>query len=271
MCSKHIKAALGHSESIPRLSQFICLKPKWLVHAILCIIRPDLNVQVKRIRSDCMIDSTVLLEPIEHFDNVSNPTISNQAVRLLWESNPRVHRTIVRAESTSNKISNISPYEFLKQMLIQFNVFAPINLHSKDHTLSMVKTRSDEVRFFLPSLLGSTVPSDDFFSYKSRDASTITLCHSWLFSDSVPQGILEQIMISSLRVLYKAPDIESDHMCWRNAFYLNFGGVKIFVQISEQSSSSCIASKTMTPGMKRLTISGQGSALKNGRFIWEGG
>ena len=284
--------------STSQLSQFIFLNPKWLVAAIACILRHDLAIRIKNIRGNSFSGTKSSFEQGQGFDNVANPTISSQDACLLWKSTPVVQKAVEIMKKTSNRPSMLSPYEFLQRLLIRFSVFVPIDLRIKKTLLGGVEQEyspDSSQSFFLPSLLGSIEPNDDFFTYKPSDASALTLCHSWLFPDCVPPGIMERIMAASLRAVYVAanndcvinpnqrdfetPTFEKDCdklqiqeiMCWRTAFYLNLSGVKIFVRMAEQSSPLCVASRTMSLGMKRLTISGQGTALYTGRLIWEGG
>ena len=155
--------------------------------------------------------------------------------------------------------------------------------------------------FFLPSLLG---PGDanisEIWTYKTAESWKTTICHSILFPDGVPPGLMERITASILSDLYTNPASDNPEpldpqaqrrdgqlrikeiLCWRSAFYLKLGNlepdggvsesiVEIFAILVDQGSPLCVASNSTGVGMRRLVFSGKGQAGDNGAKIWRGG
>ena len=252
-----------------QLSDYLFVNPNWLVSAIACILRHDLGDRIASLRNRkrCLTDV--------------RPWISSEDVSLLWDKNSKVKKAV---ESMNGDM-----HSFLQQLLVWFCVFVPIDY--KIHLGGIQVGYFERVRcpkepqfYFLPSLLSSVEPSDDFFSYKTGEASKLTLCHSWLLHDCVPPGFMERIISSALRSVkyvknlsdvdkndnkYKEVQVE-EVMCWRNAFYFQFCNIKIFVRILGTCSELCVASKNIFPHKKRLSISGQGYDT-TGKGIWNGG
>lgn len=157
--------------------------------------------------------------------------------------------------------------------------------------------------FFLPSLLG---PGDanisDIWTFKTVESWKTTICHSILFPDGVPPGLMERLTASILSDLYTNPDNDSillgtkssqkdsgplrikEILCWRSAFFLKIGTgaqkssgvlnesiVEIFATLVDHDSPLCVASDLMGLGMRRLIFSGKGQAGDMGSKIWKGG
>lgn len=57
--------------------------------------------------------------------------------------------------------------------------------------------------YFVPSLL-SQASARDVWTYKSSESWIVTLCHSWLFRDGAPAGLMEQVTTALLRDLYES-------------------------------------------------------------------
>ena len=86
---------------------------------------------------------------------------------------------------------DVSPYDFLQNLLTRFCVFVPIELQEKTTTKFDDKEYKNHdttsKSFFLPSLLEDKEPDSNFFRYKQRNTQVWkrTLCHSWLHNDKV--------------------------------------------------------------------------------------
>jgi len=203
------------------LSQFVFLNPSWLVQAVACILRHDLN---KNIQARGMA--------LFHDHQTSNcPVITSEYACMLWQEQ-KVTREVAK---------------FLQLLLIRFKVFMPIDLAigkavlggeefsqksfhvepqqtSEVITLETKTSSADQNRlqstyFFLPSLLGAGEPSEGTWTYKNIDAWRTTLCHSVLFPDGVPPGLMERITATVLNHVYAMGHKNETNTakCWCNA------------------------------------------------------
>lgn len=217
-----------------------------------------------------------------------------------------------RALQYSNDRS-VSPYDFLEKLLVRFGVFVPIDigicrcLGGWEYRRSLVNEGTQyqapvldnkpeatltPKSFFLPSLLGPGDPStSDIWTYKTLESWKTTICHTILFPDGVPPGLMARMIASILSDLYNNPQQAKgddgellrlrEILCWRSTLYLKIGSmedssgnenvVEIFVTLAGQDSPLCVASDFTGVGMKRLIFSGKGQAGDYGRKIWNGG
>jgi Trypsin-like peptidase domain len=241
---------------------------------------------------------------------------------------PITRKYAERAQEHSANLS-MTPFEFLQILLTEFGVFVPIDLNidralfggmNYQQLLADRETRNNgfEVppvrhvhetasgaaqHFFLPSLLGHTEPGDDW-TFKTNEAWRTTLCHSIIFPDGVPSGLMERLTACVLNVIHimtnsntskfrantsegRGAAVEGrlvvrEVLCWRKTFILKLGLqqpppdgltsiVDIFAHLANQSSHLCVGSDYMLPGMHRLIISGRGPVGDGGRRIWKGG
>lgn len=319
------------------LSQYVFLNPRWLVAAVACILRHDLDREIKETRRTMAVGGhRDLARTASFFDAYLNcPVITASDACMLWNSKRITKKAAERAEEYSNNMS-ITPFEFLQRLLIRFGVFVPIDLSiekasfaGKDYhvvdngedaidetfdpsstpTEITYTTSSDQIagtteNFFLPSLLGPCDPSDSLWTYKNTDSWKTTLCHSILFPDGVPPGLMERLTASVLSSIYavsKRQDSTASEwsrdratiensmklkevLCWRTAFYLKIGTqvistdgsksesmVEIFTQLANRESHLCVGSDYMEVGARRLILSGRGQEGDGGRKIWKGG
>lgn len=232
------------SDASVETSNFVLLNPNLIVDAI--------SVILKNYSKYSKSSSNII-------DNV--PRISQNDLYSIWASQPRLYKSIV-----SSSRSRSSPFKFLEKILTQYNMLIPIASPSSE----------DQSYFLIPSLLESVEPSDTLFTYKPNTASTMTLCHSWLFPEQgMPIGFMENLMGALYSAIYSHKRHQNwkveEIMFWKKAIFINCGNVKLLIRLTDQSSPYCVASNHMSPGMKRLTVSGQGSSLFEGKYIWEEG
>lgn len=213
------------------LSQFVFLNPRWLVAAVACILRHDLDREIQETRRSLNTgpeDNAVASIAPNFYDAHFNcPVITARDACMLWQAKKITKKAAERALKSSNNMT-VTPFEFLQLLLIRFGVFVPIDLSidrallgGKDyasHENGSVSSRTvpSEVStgesmggesplkakfFFLPSLLGPGEPAEAW-TYKNSESWKITLAHSILFPDGVPPGLMERITASVLSNIY---------------------------------------------------------------------
>lgn len=313
------------------LSQFVFLNPRWLVAAVACILRHDLDREIMETRRQASIAPGPL--HLNHQGSfyeahLNCPVITAEDACLLWQAKRITKKAAERAQEYSNNLT-MTPFEFLQQLLIRFGVFVPIDLSIEKaflggkeyaHLISGTEgegmdfsappsadSENDNAKFFfLPSLLGPCEPSDAW-TYKSTDSWKTTLCHSVLFPDGVPPGLMERLTASVLSSIYDVAHRQENTtitdfygqrlatyegqltvkevLCWRTAFFIKLGAkaqsttggsfkesiVEIFTHIADRESHLCVGSDYMGVGMRRLIVSGRGQVGDGGRKIWKGG
>lgn len=304
--------SLSTTDDLPStgLSQYIFLNPRWLVAAVACILRHDLDIVIRETRRSMMslespqpsLDRGVSFEEI----NLNCPIITSSDACMLWHASRITKKPAKRAQQYSNNMS-VTPFDFLQRLLIRFGVFVPIDLdidkaflggkeYSRNNVLQEdmeITLTSEEIAdsasfFFLPSLLGPGEPSEAW-TYKNTDSWKTTLCHSVLFPDGVPPGLMERITASVLSNIYAVAKHNKlfrvkEILCWRTAFFIKIGMevsrndeeikqsvVEIFAHLVDRESHLCVGSDSMGTGARRLILSGKGQVGDGGRKIWTGG
>mmetsp|Transcript_31511 Transcript_31511/g.47636 ORF Transcript_31511/g.47636 Transcript_31511/m.47636 type:complete len:1196 (-) Transcript_31511:735-4322(-) len=179
------------------LSRYVILSRKWLVSALACILRPNLQRELRETRrfmnlqcvysGEAFCESDVV-ETLLHGTNSNCPIISAKDSAMLWQA-----RAFMRdaAGAKMNEASN-KMYHFLERLLVHTGIFLPL-------------TVSAEPTYFVPSLLDSAIP-DTIWTYKTSDSWKTTLCHSWLLQGGeniAPYNIMEHIMTCLLHDLYE--------------------------------------------------------------------
>lgn len=321
------------------LSQFVFLNPRWLVAAVACILRHDLDREIKETRRLLSSDEGRDV-PVESFydAHLNCPVITADDAFMLWQVKRITKLAAKKAQEYSSNMT-VTPFEFLQHLLIRFGVFVPIDLTIEKAFLGgkeyashpdgdgilirdgtggetapqevAISVPSDDKKetsgkfFFLPSLLGPCEPADAW-TYKTTDSWKTTLCHSILFPDGVPPGLMERLTATVLSAIYgitrasEGRNIGDQHcsgtttfdgrmvvkeiLCWRAAFYIKIGTVvtasdgsqkesivEIFTHLADRDSHLCVGSTYMGVGMRRLIISGRGQVGDGGTKIWKGG
>jgi len=314
------------------LSQFVFLNPRWLVAAVACILRHDLDREIKETRRILESGSRPFLDRGVSFQEASLncPVITADDALMLWQAKKITKKAAERAQAYSNNMT-VTPFEFLQLLLIRFGVFVPIDLsiekallggqeYSKmvediekspsknEGPVEEISMTNEELAlkakfFFLPSLLGPGEPNESW-TFKNTESWKTTLCHSVLFPDGVPPGLMERLTATVLSSVYAISSRQNhseeafgtdkatyegkltvrEVLCWRTAFFLKLGTqvpsedgshkeslVEVFVHLAERDSHLCVGSDYMAVGTRRLIISGRGQVGNGGRKIWKGG
>lgn len=306
------------------LSQFVFLNPRWLVAAVACILRHDLDREIQETRRALNHGKKQVTRADSFYAsaNLNCPIITAEDACMLWQAKKFTKKAAERVEEYSYNLP-VKPFEFLQLLLIRFGVFVPIDLGIEKAFLGGVEytrrvSEEDEkpeeitigqsnsilkaTYFFLPSLLGPGEPAEAW-TYKSTDSWKATLCHSVMFPDGVPPGLMERINASVLSsiyaiahrqekqtyrgvddtnvVTYEGQLTVKEVLCWRTAFLVKVGMqsgddkkesiVEVFCGLVDKESHLCVGSNCMHPGMRRLIVSGKGQEGNGGRKIWKGG
>ena len=225
------------------LSQFVFLNPRWLVAAVACILRHDLDREIRETRRLAASGGRKELSRTGSFydAHLNCPVITADDACLLWQYKRITKKAAERAQEHSNNMT-VTPFEFLQLLLIRFGVFVPIDLsiekalfggkeyqqlvedmHSRTpeepeppKPAEVQVDDADAARkarfFFLPSLLAPCEPSEAW-SYKTSDSWKTTLCHSILFPDGVPPGLMERLTASVLSSIYASSSSKSTFVC----------------------------------------------------------
>ena len=305
------------------LSQYVFLNPRWLVAAVACILRHDLDTEIQETRRARAHGHQYIKRGDSFYEAHMNcPVITAEDACMLWQAKKFTKKAAERVEEYSNNMP-VKPFEFLQLLLVRFGVFVPIDLgiekaflggteyaqrmSNEDENPQEVTTPPSNsllkaAFFFLPSLLGPGEPTEAW-TYKSTDSWKATICHSVLFPDGVPPGLMERITASVLSniyalsrghqeqtyqsvdgtniVTYEGHLTVKEVLCWRTAFLVKVGMqntgestesiVEVFCGVVDKESHLCVGSDSMVSGTRRLVTSGKGQEGDGGRKIWKGG
>jgi S1-C subfamily serine protease len=215
MSSLHFLASIGEvlyfGGTDEMLDHYVILSRKWLVSALSCILRNDLKRELSETRRfmnmQCLYSNQQFPEShVTHtFSNNASscPVVSSHDTQMLWQSMNFMREAADRSSQLNENSTTASTmFGFLERLLVHTGVFLPLDI---DRFVS-----SDSV-YFVPSLL-SRESVRDVWTYKSSESWMCTLCHSWLFRDGAPVGLIEHITVALLRDLY-----ESSHIVASNA------------------------------------------------------
>ncbi|KAG7358579.1 trypsin-like peptidase domain containing protein [Nitzschia inconspicua] len=184
------------------LSHYVILSRKWLVSALSCILRNDLKRELSETRRfmnmQCLYSDQQF--PESHVtqtfcNNASScPVVSSQDTQMLWQSMSFMREAADRSSQLNENSTTASTmFNFLERLLVHTGVFLPLDID---------RFASTDNVYFVPSLL-SKASASDVWTYKSSDSWMTTLCHSWLFRDGSPVGLIEHITVALLRDLYE--------------------------------------------------------------------
>lgn len=310
------------------LSQFVFLNPRWLVAAVACILRHDLDQEIHETRRVLNKQQKTVNRSNSFYEaNLNCPVITADDACMLWQGKKFTKKAAERASEYSNNMT-LTPFEFLQLLLIRFGVFVPIDLGidkaflgGKEYSFSHLSHDNDDTPteiavskpdkdlkaryFFLPSLLGPGEPAEAW-TFKNTDSWKATLCHSILFPDGVPPGLMERITASVLSNIYSTSNLSQmrgphtsspigggrlvvkEVLCWRTAFLVKLGlqtvsassdggqrvgesVVEVFCGLVDRDSHLCVGSDSMSVGAQRLFMSAKGQAGNGAHKIWNGG
>ena len=178
------------------LSRFVILSRKWLVSALSCILRPDLQRELDETRrfmnlqcvysGESFCESDVV-QTLLQGTNSSCPILSAKDSAMLWKSMSFMREAADRTAQLSE--ASTTMYDFLERLLVYTGIFMPL-------------TVSAEPTYFVPSLLDSAAAAG-VWTYKTSESWMTTLCHSWLLRDGAPSNIMEHVTTCLLQDLYE--------------------------------------------------------------------
>uniref|UniRef100_A0A7S1Y8E3 Serine protease n=1 Tax=Grammatophora oceanica TaxID=210454 RepID=A0A7S1Y8E3_9STRA len=178
------------------LSRYIILSRKWLVSALSCILRPDLQRELCETRRFMNLQSIYSGEAFVESDivqtllkgtNSSCPLLSAKDSAMLWQSMSFMRDAADRTAQLSEASNTM--YDFLERLLKHTNILLPLAV-------------SGEPTYFVPSLLPKAEPGN-IWTYKTSESWMTTLCHSWLLRDVGPATVMEHVTTSLLQDLYE--------------------------------------------------------------------
>lgn len=188
------------------LSRFVVLSLRWLTSALSCILRNELDQEIKQTRKFMNMQCLYEYQTFEEHEvihtllgnSASNcPLLSTSDAQALWLSH-NFMREATDQYANLVETSTLVPtmFLFLEKLLEQRGVFLPLNVASNSSTVP----RSEV--FFVPSLLNQADPHN-LWTYMSSQVHLTTLCHSWLFRDGAPAGLFETITVNVLKAIYE--------------------------------------------------------------------
>jgi len=266
--------------------EIIFLRPAWLLDTVKSIVRSDLRERVKDLN-----DKHEKIDDIFSADCSTNmPVITSKHARIL-------------TSHLSSRDSSSELLSVIERLLVEYNIMHSVSAPSKkgvgtEGALAETGFCNDDgtpAFFFLPGLLQPEKPVG--FTYKCKESWKKTICNSWLFRNGVSSAIMQDIILAVLRELYVATrSNDLWRICavnrtgklrvrqilgWSDAFslwidYEDANGatnkIEISVRLVDRDSAHCLSSGAMTPGMRKLIVSGKGHVSESdGAIIWKGG
>jgi hypothetical protein len=178
------------------LSRYVILSRQWLVSALSCILRPDLQRELSEMRQFTNLQRVYSGEGFVESDivqtllkgtNSSCPILSTKDSAMLWQNMSFMKEAADRTAQLSE--ASTTMYDFLERLLVHFGILLRLNVAA-------------EPTYFVPSLLDLAEPSD-VWTYKTSDSWMTALCHSWLLRHGVPTAVMEHITTHLLQDLYE--------------------------------------------------------------------
>jgi hypothetical protein len=191
------------------LSQYIILSSKWLVSALSCILRNDLKRELTETRRVMNVQGFFNNHefPENHVvqsfsaGSSSCPLLSSSDTEMLWQSMSFMTEAADKSSQLSEHSTTSSTmFVFLETLLVHTGIFLPLDIVGNGKNVPDENV-PDNV-YFAPSLLAQA-ESNNIWTFKSSEAWTTTLCHSWLFRDGAPVGLMEHVTVALLRDLYE--------------------------------------------------------------------
>ena len=178
------------------LSRYVILSRQWLVSALSCILRPDLQRELAEMRHFTNLQRVYIGEGFVESDTVqtllkgtnsSCPILSTKDSAMLWRNMSFMKEAADRTAQLSE--ASTTMYDFLERLLVHFGILLPLNVAA-------------EPTYFVPSLLDQAEPSD-VWTYKTSDSFLTALCHSWLLPHGAPSAVMEHVTTHLLQDLYE--------------------------------------------------------------------
>ena len=158
----------GGSDSV--LEDYVILCRKWLVGALSCILRNDLQRELAETRqffqyqtfySDQQFHESHVTQTFLGGSNSSCPILSCQDTQMLWQSaNFMMEAVDQSSQRSDNSTTTQKVFDFLLHLLEKTDVFLPLDIDRFSST--------DKI-YFVPSLL-SQASSRDVWTYKSSES-----------------------------------------------------------------------------------------------------
>jgi len=192
----------GRFESMPK--NYVILSRSWLVSAVSFFLRRDLKEELLVVKDQHFYDVIEQSPIIQTFtgDSSSCPILWSQDLEMLWQTN-KIMAEALQPQQTSqfsqDSTSTLDMFRFLERLLVHTGVFLPLNMDQS--SLADI--------YFIPSLLPEA-SSRDVWTYNCFNDWKTTLCHSWLFRNGAPAGLMEQVAIALLRDLYEHSHVKAE-------------------------------------------------------------
>jgi hypothetical protein len=166
----------GGSDSV--LKGYVILSRKWLVSALSCILRNDLQRELSETRqlffyqnfySDQQFPESRVTQTFSG-NSSSCPILSCQDIQMLWQSATFMMEAVVAVDQSSHRSEDLTTtstmFDFLQHLLEYTGVFLPLEIVLPKEKDSFSSTNRI---YFVPSLL-SQASSRDVWTYKSSES-----------------------------------------------------------------------------------------------------
>ncbi|GKY97812.1 hypothetical protein MPSEU_000739300 [Mayamaea pseudoterrestris] len=185
------------------LSRYVILSRKWLVSALSCILRNDLNRELEETRRfmnmQCLYSShkfqeNDIVKMLASGTTSSCPLLSDSDANMLWQSMSFMREAADHySQLDENSTTAPSMFYFLERLLVHSGIFVPLGINQASLDKSEV--------FFVPSILAQ-VDARDIWSFKSSDSWMCVLSNSWLFRQGAPSNLMEILSVDLLKGLF---------------------------------------------------------------------
>lgn len=212
----HFLASVGEilyfgTEHDDVLSSFVILSRQWLVSALSCILRNDLKreladarkfMNMQCIYSEQKFQENEIIKALSGGDATCCPLLTDEDAAMLWRSMSFMREAADRYSQLNERTTSApTMFYFLVRLLVHFGIFIPFGNMNQNNGVAGLDNHGPSEVFFVPSLLTQADPGD-IWGYRSADAWTTTLCHSWLFRDGAPSDLFEHVAVAVLRDIY---------------------------------------------------------------------
>jgi S1-C subfamily serine protease len=169
-------------------------------------------------------------------------------------------------------------YYFLQQICEYSGIFVPITMTTKH--------KGKRSYYLIPLIADQEVPTESW-SYKVKDQSMATLCHSFAPSGAIPSGFMDKVAVEVMRNIFEFSFQHSSTsvriqqvLFWKNAIY-----IKVIEEIEDENKNKCSCAAEIFVQMakidsphyvgsddfRKLIVSAKGYAGGQGERIWKQG